>query len=40
MDLHARTDGNVLEEVDLKFREAIGLCFYHEMECDCVAEYS
>lgn len=40
MDLHARTNDNVLEEVDLKFREAIGLCFYHETECDCVAEYS
>lgn len=40
MDLHACSDSKVLDEADFKFGEALGLCFYHETACDCVAEHS
>lgn len=33
MDVHARTRCNISEELDFKFRAALGLCFDHEMEC-------
>lgn len=40
MDLHACTDCDIIEELDFKFGAALGLCFDHEMECDCLAGHS
>lgn len=38
--LHARMSGNLAEELDFRLPVASGLCFDHEMECDCLAVHS
>lgn len=40
MDLHDCTKYNISEELDFDFSRALGLCFDHEMECDCLAGHS
>lgn len=40
MDLYTVANYNISEDVDFNFLAALGLCFDHEMECDCLAGHS